>query len=226
MEKDKFLQEIEERIEALDFIKPGMFPKIDLYMDQVTTFMDSHMKNSKRNEDDKILTKTMINNYAKNDLFPSPEKKKYTNDHMYILTLVYYLKSLLSINDTQILLKPMTDRYFGGKSKDLSMEEIYNSIYRMCRQQHKNSSETFEYAFDLSTEAFDSLELPKDEKEYLQVLSYICVLGFDAYLKKTVIEMLLDRLKAQEEIEEKRQQEAKKEAKKQKDTGAKKTPEG
>ena len=57
MEKDKFLQEIEERIEALDFIKPGMFPKIDLYMDQVTTFMDSHMKNSKRNEDDKILTK-------------------------------------------------------------------------------------------------------------------------------------------------------------------------
>ena len=59
-------------------VKPEDIPNIDLYMDQVTTFMDSQLATSKRHEDDKILTKTMINNYAKNDLLPPPEKKKYS----------------------------------------------------------------------------------------------------------------------------------------------------
>lgn len=45
-------------------------------MDQVTTFMDEQLEACKRYEDDKILTKTMINNYAKNNLLPAPEKKK------------------------------------------------------------------------------------------------------------------------------------------------------
>ena len=45
-------------------------------MDQVTTFMDSQLATSKRHEDDKILTKTMINNYAKNDLLPPTGKEK------------------------------------------------------------------------------------------------------------------------------------------------------
>ena len=51
------------------------FPNIDLYMDQVTTFMEDNLASTKRHEDDKILTKTMINNYAKNKLLPPPEKK-------------------------------------------------------------------------------------------------------------------------------------------------------
>ena len=42
--------------------------------------MESHLSASKRHADDKILTKTMINNYAKNDLLPPPVKKKYTKD--------------------------------------------------------------------------------------------------------------------------------------------------
>ena len=51
-------------------------PDFELYMDQVTTFMDERLKNTTRNPGgDKILTKTMINNYAKNNLLPSPNKK-------------------------------------------------------------------------------------------------------------------------------------------------------
>lgn len=44
-------------------------PNIDLYMDQVIQFFESTFSSSKRNEDEKILTKTMINNYAKGKLF-------------------------------------------------------------------------------------------------------------------------------------------------------------
>lgn len=69
------LNSILESISKIDYVKSIDIPNIDLYMDQVTTFMDKQMASSKRYEEDKVLTKTMINNYAKNNLLPSPERK-------------------------------------------------------------------------------------------------------------------------------------------------------
>ena len=85
---------------ALNYIKPGDVPNINLYMDQVTTFMYEHLHDTKRTTDDKVLTKTMINNYAKNNLLPSPVKKKYSKEHIYILTFIYYFKNILSIRNS------------------------------------------------------------------------------------------------------------------------------
>ena len=62
------LNSILESLDRIDYIKPKEIPNIDLYMDQVTTFMEEHLNASKRYPEDKILTKTMINNYAKNRL--------------------------------------------------------------------------------------------------------------------------------------------------------------
>ena len=100
------------KMTKLNYIKPGDVPGINLYMDQVTTFMDEHLSDSKRHEDDKILTKTMINNYTKNNLLPPPVKKKYSRDHLYILAFIYYLKNLLSISDIQKLINPLTENCF------------------------------------------------------------------------------------------------------------------
>ena len=73
-------------VSRIDYIKPEDIPGIDLYMDQVTTFMESQLASSKRYPDDKILTKTMINNYAKNNLPPLPgKKKKYSRVHLLLL---------------------------------------------------------------------------------------------------------------------------------------------
>ena len=69
----------------IDYIHPVDIPNIDLYMDQVTTFMEEQLSSTKRYEDDKILTKTMINNYAKNNLLPPPNKKKYSKEHLLVL---------------------------------------------------------------------------------------------------------------------------------------------
>ena len=79
MENDTkaFLADLLEQLKSIDYIKPVDIPNIDLYMDQITTFMDEQLAASKRYESDKILTKTMINNYAKNNLLPPPSKKKY-----------------------------------------------------------------------------------------------------------------------------------------------------
>ena len=80
--RDTYIRDILKSLRTIDYIKPNEIPNIDLYMDQVTTFMDKHLQSSKRYEDDKLLTKTMINNYTKNNLLPSPEKKKYTKDYL------------------------------------------------------------------------------------------------------------------------------------------------
>ena len=109
----ELLNRILESVAKVEYVKTEDIPNIDLYMDQVTTFMDKRLRNKTRNPgDDKILTKTMINNYAKNDLLPSPEKKKYSKEHMLLLIFIYYYKSILSINDIQTLLRPITEEYF------------------------------------------------------------------------------------------------------------------
>ena len=107
---DERMQDILKHLESFQHIKPETIPNIDLYMDQVTTFMDEHLKNTKRYPEDKVLTKTMINNYAKNNLLPAPNKKKYTREHILLLIFIYYFKNLLSFHDIEQMFRPITEK--------------------------------------------------------------------------------------------------------------------
>ena len=127
-EVKEFLAALQKKLVSIDYIKTEDIPNIGLYMDQVTTFMDEQLEACKRYEDDKILTKTMINNYAKNNLLPAPEKKKYSKEHVLTLLFIYYFKNLLSINDIQSLLNPLTEHYFGNKA-GFNMEDVYNEVF-------------------------------------------------------------------------------------------------
>lgn len=96
------LNSILSSISQIDYIKPEEIPNIDLYMDQVTTFMEKNLSSTKRYEEDKILTKTMINNYAKNNLLPPPVKKKYSKEHVLVRSLsiilkIFYLSKILRL---------------------------------------------------------------------------------------------------------------------------------
>ena len=69
---NKYTSEIIElirNIQNIDYVSPDDIPDIELYMDQITTFMEEHLKSSKRFEEDKILTKTMINNYDSSNIY-------------------------------------------------------------------------------------------------------------------------------------------------------------
>ena len=128
------INSILESVSRIDYIKPEDIPNIDLYMDQVTTFMEEQLVSSKRYADDKILTKTMINNYAKNKLLPPPEKKRYSKEHVLMLIFIYYFKNILSINDIQTLLTPITQEYFKSMTgKDMTY--IYNEVFSMEKEQ-------------------------------------------------------------------------------------------
>ena len=92
----EMLKKLMDDLRGITYIKPQDLPNIDLYMDQVTTFMDQHLESTKRYSEDKLLTKTMINNYTKNDLLPSPVKKKYSKEHLLILIFIYHFKNILT----------------------------------------------------------------------------------------------------------------------------------
>ncbi|MEG0856798.1 MAG: DUF1836 domain-containing protein, partial [Terrisporobacter sp.] len=74
-------------------------PEIDLYMDQVIQLFESNLSSAKRSDDDKVLTKTMINNYSKGKLLMSVNNKKYSKEHLILMSIIYNLKGSLSIND-------------------------------------------------------------------------------------------------------------------------------
>lgn len=192
MNKDnqEFVNSLLQRLAKLNYIKPGDVPNINLYMDQVTTFMDEHLSDVKRYEDDKILTKTMINNYTKNDLLPPPVKKKYSKEHIYVLTFIYYLKNILSISDIQKLLNPLTDKFF-NKEELPDLEYIYSEIYNMEKAQIASLSKDVVERTQVAKEAFLDVENEED-KDFLQLFSLVGLLSFDVYMKKNIIESLID----------------------------------
>lgn len=192
IDTNDLLNSILASLSRIDYIRPGEIPNIDLYMDQITTFMDTQLASTKRYDEDKILTKTMINNYTKNNLLPPPIKKKYTKEHVLLLVFIYYFKSFLSIKDIGTILQPMMDKYCSPDSQ-LDLSQLYEEICKMEKGRISEVQEGVRKAYQTSTEAFAELE-DGEEKEDLQRFAFLCNLSFDVYLKKMIIEKVIDDL--------------------------------
>lgn len=192
---DDLLNSILESFDRIGHVRSEDIPNIDLYMDQVTTFMEQHMRSTTRNpQEDKILTKTMINNYAKNDLLPPPVKKKYSKEHVLVLIFIYYFKGILSIGDIQALLNPLTDKFFhaGGAIK---MEDIYDEVFSLEKGKIESLKEDVKAMYEASAATFLEAE-EEEDKAFLQQFSFICMLSYDVYVKKLLIEKMIDNMKS------------------------------
>lgn len=190
IDTENLLKSILESLERIEHIKPEDIPGIDLYMDQVTTFMDTRLKSTARYPgDDKILTKTMINNYAKNDLLPSPVKKKYSKEHILLLIFIYYFKGFLSITDIQTLLKPITEQFFQN-GQEFNLESIYKEVFSLEKQQVEELKKDVVEKFQMAEDTFS--DAPEQSRELLRKFSFICLLSFDVYVKKLIIEKMID----------------------------------
>ncbi len=189
MEREE-LKRIMEEISKISYIRPEEVPNIDLYMDQVTTFMDQYLEGTKRYSEDKLLTKTMINNYTKNDLLPSPVKKKYSKEHLIMLIFIYYMKNFLSITDIRSLLHPMTELFFEGKG-EIGLEEIYKEIFDMQVGQSLSVTKDIIRKAKVSGKTFEQIE-DKEQREYLKKYAFACLLSYDIYMKRQILEHLID----------------------------------
>ncbi len=124
-----------------DNINLDDFPEIDLYMDQVMQLFESKLSYTKRNSDDKVLTKTMINNYAKGNLLMKIKNKKYTKNHLILIGLIYNLKGALSLTDIKTILTPIVNSF--EKEQQYPLHDVYQScldIYDLNLEDIKSSS--------------------------------------------------------------------------------------
>ena len=194
--------EIDELWNVLDnfkYIKVEDIPNIDLYMDQVTTFMGKRLRSVTRNPgEDKVLTKTMINNYAKNNLLPSPEKKKYSKEHMLLLIFIFYFKNILSISDIQTLLQPMTEKYFKD-DESFNLRDIYTEVFSLSKAEIESIRKDVIEKYEMAGNTFK--DVPEGEREFLQQFSLICLLACDVFIKKAMIESMIDDMRKQEETQ-------------------------
>ena len=192
------LQDLFAYLDRQTHVQPEEIPNIDLYMDQGTTFMEEHLKNTRRYEEDKVLTKTMINNYAKNNLLPPPVKKKYSKEHMLMLIFIYYFKNILSISDIQTLLGPITEKYFKSVTEK-DMTYIYQEVFSMEQSQIRYLEKDLMRRFKSAGEIFEDAD-PED-KEFLHQFSFICLLSFDVYMKKMIIENMIDHMNSSKDTD-------------------------
>lgn len=184
------IEEVFKRYTDGSYIKASMLPDLDLYVDQITTFLTRHLAKTIRFEDDKIMTKTMINNYTKNHLLPPPDKKKYSRDHILLMIFIYYFKNFLPISDIQTILGPLTDKYF-HKDEDLNLEAIYTTLFSKEDTFVQEVLENVMKQFHMSADLFP--DAPEADQASLREFTFICMLSLDIYLKKQLIEALLDK---------------------------------
>jgi hypothetical protein len=166
-------------------------PEIYLYMDQVLTYMNKQLRLYERNENESLLTSSMINNYVKDGVLPRPEQKKYSREHLAILLVICMLKQVLSIQDISSLIRTLL--------KDASQSEMYN---RFCEAQ----SAALQQVCDRVEKA-----APKGEAELTRLAIELSV---EANARRTASERILSELAAAEKKREEEERETEKEKKK------------
>lgn len=194
MEKNRqeVLDDLMSIFDELAYVKPDEIPNIDLYMDQVLSFINDRTRYlTRKPEEDKLFTKTMINNYAKTKILPAPVKKKYSKDHILLLLLIYYFKGVLSVGDTGELLGKITEKYFGNKG-DIAFEDIYEEVFQLEAGEIEFLKKDIAEKFQIAEGTFENV--PEESRDFFKTFAFICMLSYDVFMKKLMIEKLVDEI--------------------------------
>lgn len=186
-------EELQKMIQSLSLnekIEFESIPNLDLYMDQVITLFEDKLGHTKRYEADKLLTKTMINNYTKDKLLMPAVKKKYTKEHILLMILLYDLKQILTIGDIKDL--------FGTVIADSKVDsKLLAEVYQMFTGLKVESANKFEGEVKALSNAIDSkLEnlVAEDivELEKLKGMLQVILLTEKANYYKRLAEKIID----------------------------------
>lgn len=179
------INELLEKISLEKSVSLDEMPEIDLYMDQVIQLFDQKYKATKRNEDEKILTKTMINNYAKGKLFIPIKNKKYSKKHLILISLIYQLKGALSITDIKSTLQIINDKI---TRDDINIDAFYTSLLTLQKMNATNVSESIPLRHQEVKRMMD------EEDEKLEQIMLIASLVNISNSYRKIAERLIDDL--------------------------------
>ncbi|WP_010532179.1 DUF1836 domain-containing protein [Lentibacillus jeotgali] len=184
------MEELAESLHLNSNLSLKDIPDLNLYMDQVIQLFERQFADTKRNDDDKVLTKTMINNYAKGKLFFPIENKKYTRDHLILISMIYQMKGTLSISDVKTSLDRLNEKVTDDDAFDL--QRFYESYLQMV----ENSSEKFKTDLqDHYTELTKEIrKLEDQDEEYLEQLLLIALFTNMSNYYRRAAERMVDEI--------------------------------
>ena len=190
VKKEDLLKVVEE-LSLSDEVKLVDIPKLDLYMDQLLTLIEDNLKGLSRNPDDKIITKTMVNNYAKDGIIAPPVNKKYNRRHVILLVLIYYLKQVLSLNDIKVLFAPILNDLSREDDDVISLEDIYSTFLKIRKIEFKNFDQEFANKYKLIHD--QTSKLSNESQDLAEIFLLIIILAAQAGAQKRLAEKLIDK---------------------------------
>lgn len=190
LSKDDILNLIDD-LSLLDDIKPSDIPDMNLYMEQVTTLIEDKLGHLKRSDDDKLLTKTMINNYTKSGILMPPKNKKYSKQHIILLIIIYYLKQILSINDIHTLLTPILNNMDTTDDDIISITDIYSTFLELKNDEFKSYYSDFNEKFKVIEKKVD--EISSENKDTAGLFLTVIMLVAQADAQKRLAEKIIDK---------------------------------
>jgi DNA-binding transcriptional MerR regulator len=187
MEYREEIRRIAGQLNTLPLISLQDIPRIDLYMEQVTTFFEEEMGDVRRGDEEKILTKTMINNYTKSGILEPPRRKKYGRDHIVALVYIFLLKPVLAIQDIRDLFDLLPKPRDGEQSAAL-----YTVFSRMIDDLRQTGAKLIDAQLDRAEEMLAQAGL--DDPRY-SVLLLCLLLSVEATARKLTVGRLLDHFR-------------------------------
>lgn len=190
MRYEEYMKNVIEDFLANGTIEESSFPDMELYMDQAAGFMNKKLSIYKADQKDTVITKTMIGNYVKHGMLPRPENKKYSKDHLIILTLIYYLKSTFQMDEIEKLMKPIIENYNSEFDDKIDLGLLYASIANVQEEERKKMAKSSMEDVDNLKHALSHGDLSDDDM--LELFALIVNLSMKADFQKHLAQKLLN----------------------------------
>lgn len=190
-----------------DFSLPeyNSLPEMDLYMDQVISYLDKKLEPLETSSLDPQITPFMVNNYVKANLIAAPNLKKYSREQIGYLFAVCSVKQILSMSDIKMLFE--TDKViYPEKDKLYSFfhdvhSEITKSVDKQVSLRYSVIKKRYEE--DLENGVSDA------EATYRANLAYIAFkLAIEAQVSKTIADRFIQEIGTSFQLEKGQKAEA------------------
>lgn len=178
------------KLKKAGLIDPDSIPDIDLYIDQVETYFKNQTSDIDSETVKRFLTKTMINNYAKHNMIPRPDGKKYTADHIMMIAMVGYLKGIFKMEEIEYLMRPLVDNYNSDFDDSIDPGVIYRTACETNADFAEHMSEEIDNNMTTIKKIFQNNELDDGR---LEAFTLILSLAMRADMEKYIAERLIEK---------------------------------
>ena len=165
------------------------FPDFMLYVDQASTFMNQKLPAYKKNSKDQVITNTMIKNYTKHKMLPGPTGRKYSKDHLVLLSMIFYLKRTFQMDEIEKLMRPLIENFKSDFDEKIDFLTIYQGIIDSQKDQRENLYAGLKIDIENIKNSLNQSDLSDDDM--LEVFMLITSLAMKADAQRYLAENLL-----------------------------------